>query len=74
MHRFSSALSPSKKVRGPGIEPGSTAWKATMLTITPATLETRDLEGAAALTHAGPKCSALHPAGFEPARTMSTGA
>ena len=25
-------------VRGPGIEPGSTAWKATMLTITPATL------------------------------------
>ena len=27
-----------KKVRGPGIEPGSTAWKAAMLTITPATL------------------------------------
>jgi hypothetical protein len=27
-----------KSVRGPGIEPGSTAWKATMLTITPATL------------------------------------
>lgn len=26
-----------KKMRGPGIEPGSTAWKATMLTITPAT-------------------------------------
>jgi hypothetical protein len=26
----------NKKVRGPGIEPGSTAWKATMLTITPA--------------------------------------
>lgn len=26
------------KMRGPGIEPGSTAWKATMLTITPATL------------------------------------
>ena len=26
-----------KKVRGPGIEPGSTAWKAAMLTITPAT-------------------------------------
>ena len=25
-------------MRGPGIEPGSTAWKATMLTITPATL------------------------------------
>jgi hypothetical protein len=25
-------------VRRPGIEPGSTAWKATMLTITPATL------------------------------------
>jgi hypothetical protein len=31
--------SPKKKsVRRPGIEPGSTAWKATMLTITPATL------------------------------------
>jgi hypothetical protein len=27
-------------MRGPGIEPGSTAWKATMLTITPATLST----------------------------------
>ena len=27
-----------KSVRRPGIEPGSTAWKATMLTITPATL------------------------------------
>ena len=27
-----------KKLRGPGIEPGSTAWKAAMLTITPATL------------------------------------
>ena len=27
-----------KTVRGPGIEPGSTAWKAAMLTITPATL------------------------------------
>jgi hypothetical protein len=24
-------------MRSPGIEPGSTAWKATMLTITPAT-------------------------------------
>jgi hypothetical protein len=28
----------NKSVRRPGIEPGSTAWKATMLTITPATL------------------------------------
>ena len=27
-----------KNMRGPGIEPGSTAWKAAMLTITPATL------------------------------------
>ena len=27
-----------KKLRRPGIEPGSTAWKATMLTITPPTL------------------------------------
>jgi hypothetical protein len=26
------------KMRGPGIEPGSTAWKAAMLTIAPATL------------------------------------
>ena len=26
-----------QKMRGPGIEPGSTAWKATMLTFTPAT-------------------------------------
>ena len=26
-----------KNLRSPGIEPGSTAWKATMLTITPAT-------------------------------------
>ena len=33
------AMVPNKSsVRGPGIEPGSTAWKATMLTITPATL------------------------------------
>ena len=30
-----------EKLRRPGIEPGSTAWKATMLTITPPTLETR---------------------------------
>ena len=29
----------NKKLRRPGIEPGSTAWKATMLTITPPTLE-----------------------------------
>ena len=28
----------SKSVRRPGIEPGSIAWKATMLTITPPTL------------------------------------
>ena len=36
---------PCKKMRGPGIEPGSTAWKATMLTITPATLEDTNLGG-----------------------------
>ena len=24
-----------KRVRRPGVEPGSTAWKATMLTVTP---------------------------------------
>ncbi len=40
---FDSRITPfifsmNKKVRGPGIEPGSTAWKAAMLTITPATL------------------------------------
>ncbi len=27
-----------KKLRWPGVEPGSTAWKATMLTVTPPTL------------------------------------
>ena len=31
-------LAVKRGMRGPGIEPGSTAWKATMLTITPATL------------------------------------
>ena len=30
---------PSKNVRQPGIEPGSIAWKATMLTFTPPTLD-----------------------------------
>ena len=30
-----------KKVRRPGVEPGSTAWKATMLTVTPPTLHTQ---------------------------------
>ena len=29
-------------VRRPGVEPGSTAWKATMLTVTPPTLLHRD--------------------------------
>ena len=29
-------------MRGPGIEPGSTAWKAAMLTIAPATLLAKD--------------------------------
>ena len=33
-------MSKEKKLRRPGIEPGSTAWKATMLTITPPTLDT----------------------------------
>ena len=28
----------SKSMRGPGVEPGSAAWKATMLTATPSTL------------------------------------
>ena len=31
----------NKNVRQPGIEPGSIAWKATMLTFTPPTLLTR---------------------------------
>ena len=31
-------------MRWPGIEPGSTAWKATMLTITPPTLPSSYLE------------------------------
>jgi hypothetical protein len=35
----------TKSVRRPGIEPGSTAWKATMLTITPATLSMQFLRG-----------------------------
>ena len=35
---FDSRITPFfKKLRGPGIEPGSTAWKAAMLTVTPAT-------------------------------------
>ena len=37
LHR-NSQQQRKKNMRGPGIEPGSTAWKATMLTITPATL------------------------------------
>ena len=31
-------LEGGEKVRWPGVEPGSTAWKATMLTVTPPTL------------------------------------
>ena len=31
-----------KSVRRPGVEPGSTAWKATMLTVTPPTLQLVD--------------------------------
>ena len=34
---FFSLFGKKKNLRGPGIEPGSTAWKAAMLTITPAT-------------------------------------
>ena len=33
----------SKKLRWPGIEPGSNAWKASMLTITPPTLVPRPI-------------------------------
>ena len=32
-------LLPKTRVRQPGVEPGSTAWKATMLTVTPLTLD-----------------------------------
>ena len=32
--------SSKSRVRQPGVEPGSTAWKATMLTVTPPTLHT----------------------------------
>ena len=34
-----STIKKIKSVRWPGIEPGSNAWKASMLTITPPTLE-----------------------------------
>ena len=37
-HSAKTAILQNQKMRGPGIEPGSTAWKAAMLTITPATL------------------------------------
>ena len=33
-----------KRMRWPGIEPGSNAWKASMLTITPPTLDSESLE------------------------------
>ena len=33
-----------KEVRRPGVEPGSTAWKATMLTVTPPTLADSNLK------------------------------
>ncbi|KRZ78372.1 hypothetical protein T10_1232 [Trichinella papuae] len=33
-----------KALRGPGVEPGSIAWKATMLTATPSTLCYRHLQ------------------------------
>ena len=39
LNKFKNKIN-TEKMRGPGIEPGSTAWKAAMLTITPATLIT----------------------------------
>src|SRR6185312_1829987 len=39
LYRTELARHQEKNLRGPGIEPGSTAWKAAMLTITPATLQ-----------------------------------
>ena len=63
-----------KRLRGPGIEPGSTAWKATMLTITPATPDNGGGEQCSRLTCLQAKMFSLHPARFELARTMSTGA
>ena len=38
LHLIINVKMEGKKLRRPGIEPGSTAWKATMLTITPPTL------------------------------------
>ena len=37
MHKITAARKKSQKVRWPGIEPGSIAWKATMLAFTPPT-------------------------------------
>ena len=57
-----------QKMRGPGIEPGSTAWKAAMLTIAPATLlakdprsrsRTSDLEISIASSHSFPAVNSL---------------
>ena len=41
-------------MRWPGVEPGSIAWKATMLTVTPPTLHTETRHGRIKL------CSVLH--------------
>ena len=40
VNRFEKNRYVWKNVRQPGIEPGSIAWKATMLTFTPPTLDT----------------------------------
>ena len=37
-------------MRRPGVEPGSTAWKATMLTVTPPTLAVKQRTGSKVMT------------------------
>ena len=54
----------TKKLRRPGIEPGSTAWKATMLTITPATLSMLITGGGCVhIATLGTQTVVVHPAG-----------
>ena len=38
INKLSKDLKNKKKLRQPGVEPGSAAWKATMITATPLTL------------------------------------
>jgi len=49
-----------KMMRSPGIEPGSTAWKATMLTITPATQMLKKMEAGNVHMPSSPMHSLTH--------------